>query len=104
LKIEPGSERDLDILFSLFLLISTNVHVSGDRILSVNGCSVERLSYADVVRLIQLTGECLEVVVVPKKDDILQTVSCAVPGKDISITTFRSFTDYDDLYLMNLVS
>lgn len=47
----------------------------GDRILSVNGCSVEKLSYADVVKLIQLTRDCLDLVVVSKQDDVLQTVS-----------------------------
>ena len=43
--------------------------------MSVNGCTVEKLSYADVVRLIQMTPDNLQLVVVPKQDDILQTVS-----------------------------
>ena len=52
-----------------------NFALPGDRILSVNGCAVEKLSYADVVRLIQMTPDNLQLVVVPKQDDILQTVS-----------------------------
>jgi hypothetical protein len=41
----------------------------------VNGCSVEKLSYSDVVKLVQDTGDCLELVVIPKQDDMLQIVS-----------------------------
>ena len=49
--------------------------IAGDRILSVNGESVEKKSYGDVIQLIQATGDVLELAVVPRQDDILQIVS-----------------------------
>jgi hypothetical protein len=41
----------------------------------VNGESVERKTYSEVVHLIQATADSLHLVVVPKKDDALQIVS-----------------------------
>ncbi len=46
----------------------------GDRIVSVNGESVLDRSYAQVVQMVKRTGEVLNVMVVPKEDDILQMV------------------------------
>ena len=43
--------------------------------MSVNGESVEKKSYSEVIQLIQATGEVLELVVVPRQDDMLQIVS-----------------------------
>ena len=46
--------------------------------MTVNGESVEKKSYSEVVHLIQATGDCLQLVVVPKQDDVLQIVSYTV--------------------------
>ena len=55
--------------------------IAGDRILSVNGESVEKKSYGDVIQLIQATGDVLELAVVPRQDDILQIVSFFLSSK-----------------------
>lgn len=47
----------------------------GDRLLEVNGLSVARLPYAQVVATIQQTPKTLTLQVVPKNYDLLQTVS-----------------------------
>lgn len=46
----------------------------GDRLLSVNGMPVAGTPYANVVRAIQQTPHILQLIVVPKDCDILQTV------------------------------
>ncbi|CAM1309539.1 ARHGAP21 (predicted) [Pycnogonum litorale] len=45
---------------------------TGDRIVSVNGQPVTGLPYADVIKLIQCCDGNLQMLVVPKEDDILQ--------------------------------
>ncbi|XP_064210907.1 rho GTPase-activating protein 21-B isoform X7 [Tribolium castaneum] len=44
----------------------------GDRLVKVNDVLVTNKSYAQVVQLIQNTPDCLQLLVVPKEDDILQ--------------------------------
>lgn len=51
---------------------------AGDRIISVNGETVTGRTYAQVVQLIQKSGNFLHLLVVPKEDDILQLVSCGL--------------------------
>ena len=51
---------------------------AGDRIISVNGETVTGRTYAQVVQLIQKSGNYLHLLVVPKEDDILQLVSYAL--------------------------
>jgi C-terminal processing protease CtpA/Prc len=48
---------------------------TGDRIISVNGETITGRTYAQVVQLIQQSGNFLHLFVVPKEDDILQLVS-----------------------------
>lgn len=48
---------------------------TGDRLLSVNGLSVNGMQYAHVVSIIQQIPAVLTLQVVPKECDILQTVS-----------------------------
>ncbi|GAB6020010.1 hypothetical protein CHUAL_002760 [Chamberlinius hualienensis] len=45
---------------------------TGDRIIAVNGESIAGKSYAQVIQLIQRSGNVLQLRVVPKEDDILQ--------------------------------
>ena len=47
---------------------------SGDRVVSVNGELIAGRSYAEVVQLIQSTADYLQLLVVPRQDDILQMV------------------------------
>lgn len=47
----------------------------GDRLVSVNGYSLNGKSYAQVVQLIQNSPPYLHLLVVPKEDDVLQKVS-----------------------------
>jgi hypothetical protein len=67
-------EFDVDFVFT------------GDRIISVNGETITGRTYAQVVQLIQQSGNFLHLFVVPKEDDILQLVS-RIPytGKNIHI-------------------
>lgn len=59
---------------------------SGDRIISVNGETITGRTYAQVVQLIQQSGNFLHLFVVPKEDDILQLVSySSYLGRNINI-------------------
>lgn len=59
-EVRPGSAADRAGL------------VTGDRIVSINGQSVTGRSYGQVIELIHKCGPSLQLLVVPKEDDILQ--------------------------------
>jgi len=62
-------------LNSVFTEVYEVVVHAGDRIISVNGETITGYTYAQVVQLIQQSGNFLHLLVVPKEDDILQLVS-----------------------------
>jgi hypothetical protein len=62
---------------TVFMEIDVIVMCTGDRIISVNGETITGRTYAQVVQLIQQSGNFLHLFVVPKEDDILQLVSCS---------------------------
>lgn len=71
---------------TVFLEIDVVVVYAGDRIISVNGETITGRTYAQVVQLIQQSGNFLHLFVVPKEDDILQLVSCSTYlGRNINI-------------------
>lgn len=47
----------------------------GDRIVSVNGQTINGLTYAQVVGLIKRSPQYLHLLVVPQQDDVLQKVN-----------------------------
>lgn len=51
-----------------------NNNFPGDRILSVNGETIQGRTYASVVQMIQNCADQLTLVVVPKEDDVIQQV------------------------------
>lgn len=52
--------------------------VTGDRIVSINGEPVTGRSYGQVIDLIHKCGSSLQLLVVPKEDDILQLVGVSL--------------------------
>lgn len=62
-QVKPGSPADQAGLRT------------GDRVVSVNGETVNGHSYAGVVHRIHTSGATLHLLVVPQEDDILQLVS-----------------------------
>lgn len=61
------------MVFSIGCLITE--WTSGDQVVSVNGEPVMCKSYAQVVQMIQKSGPNLQLVVMPKENDILQQVT-----------------------------
>ncbi len=77
LGIFLGAETDeFEQHWPYFVLIPFSVFSPGDRVVSVNGESVLGRPYSEVVQMVKATGEALQLMVVPKEDDILQMVRC----------------------------
>ncbi|XP_069677566.1 uncharacterized protein RhoGAP19D isoform X4 [Periplaneta americana] len=75
----PGSaalDEPMDTIFVKNVRENSSAHAAGlatgDRIISVNGQTITGHTYAQVVQLIQQSGNFLHLLVVPKEDDILQ--------------------------------
>lgn len=77
--MQQGSLEPLDTIFVKNVKEGGPAHKAGlnpgDRIISVNGEPVTGKSYGQVINLIQQTTKDLNILVVPKEEDILQLVS-----------------------------
>lgn len=78
-RVQQGSLEPLDTIFVKNVKEGGPAHKAGlnpgDRIISVNGEPVTGKSYGQVINLIQQTTKDLNILVVPKEEDILQLVS-----------------------------
>lgn len=63
----------------------------GDRLVKVNDVLVTNKNYAQVVQLIQNTPDILQLLVVPKEDDILQRVSVSITYQ-LSLVSYLIFS------------
>ncbi|XP_033607133.1 uncharacterized protein LOC111863876 isoform X5 [Cryptotermes secundus] len=74
--VSAALDEPMDTIFVKHVRENSSAHAAGlatgDRIISVNGETITGRTYAQVVQLIQQSGNFLHLFVVPKEDDILQ--------------------------------